>query len=279
MVEVDNQAKQDKELPEDYGAKTAATALRVLNLFSHVVTEWTVKDIAQALDLPYSTAYRYVSTLQASGYLQRQDRTGVYRIGLAVIELAGVALNQLDVRVHGLAYLDHLADVTRLNANLAVLYEADVLHVGYAVRSRVPRMYTILGRRTPAHLTALGKAMLAYRPFWEVKRLIEEHGWRPRTPKSICSFPELERELNLIRQRGYALDDQEQNLDTRCVGAPIRNRLGSVIGAISVSALVSDGMTEERLSELAHAVVEHASMISYRLGYDETQPILSGALI
>jgi DNA-binding IclR family transcriptional regulator len=215
-----------------------------------------IKDIAQALDLPYSSGLSLCQHVaEATAICSGKDRTGVYRIGLAVIELAGVALNQLDVRVHGLAYLDHLADVTRLNANLAVLTRPMSCNVGYAVRSRVPRMYTILGRRTPAHLTALGKAMLAYRPFWEVKRLIEEHGWRPRTPKSICSFPELERELNLIRQRGYALDDQEQNLDTRCVGAPIRNRLGSVIGAISVLGAGQRCMTEERLSELAHAVL------------------------
>lgn len=255
----------------DATAKTIGGGLAVLNLFNHLAPEWTIRDIARHLDVPYSTAYRYVTTLEMSGYLVRHEPGGIYRIGLPLVELAGVALNQLDVRVHGLSHLDHLADVTGLNSNMAVLYQGDTFHIAYAVRSAVPRMYTALGRRAVAHCTALGKTLLADLPFDEVRRLIESYGWRPYTPQSIQSFSALEQELAEVRARGYSIDCGERMVGRRCVAAPIRDKTGRVISAVSVSGS-QDQMHDEYLPRLAAIVVEHASMISYHLGYDEADP-------
>lgn len=261
----------------DAVATTIGGGLRVLGLFNHLAPEWTIRDIAARLDLPYSTAYRYVASLEAEGYLVRHERSGTFRIGLPLIELAGVALNQLEVRVQGLSLLDQLADATGLNANLAVLYQGDTFHIAYAVRSTVPRMYTALGRRAVAHCTALGKAMLADLPFAAVRQLIETYGWRPYTAKSIQSFPELEQALAEVRERGYAVDRGERAPQTRCVAAPVRDRTGRVVAAISVSGS-TDRIPDERIPSLAASVVEHAGMISYRLGYDDGQPGLAPGL-
>lgn len=256
-------------------AKTVEHALQILGLFTHTDPEWAVKDIASVLGFPYSSAYRYVGAVRKAGYLTRDERTGKYQVGLAVVELAGIVLNQLDVRVHGLEHLDHLADVTALNANLAVLHEADVLHVAYAVRSAVPRSYTVLGRKSVAHCTALGKVMLADLPFTKVCQLIDKHGWRPCTSKSITNFTDLERALTEVKINGYSLDLAERNLRTHCVAAPIHDRTGRVVGAISVSG-PQDRLTEDRLRELIPVVKVHAEMISRRLGYAETVVQYSG---
>jgi len=252
-------------------AKTIDGALKILCRFNHASPEWTIRDLAQQLDVPYSTAYRYVSTLEESGYLVRHRPTESYRIGLPLIELAGVALNQIDVRVHGLSHLDHLADLTGLNANLALLYEGDTFHIAYAVRSAVPRMYTALGRRAVAHCTALGKTLLAALPFDEVRSLVETYGWRPYTPRSIQNFPDLEKALAEVRTQGYALDRGERHLGTSCVAAPIRDKTGQVIAAISVTG-PNDQFSDEQLPGLIVTVLEHASVISYRLGYDDADP-------
>jgi IclR family KDG regulon transcriptional repressor len=259
------------ELHARTSAKTVDSALRILDLFNHTAPEWTVREIAQRLDLPYSTAHRYVSTLEASGYLIRYRPTGTYRIGLKLIELAGVALNQIDVRVHGLRDLDHLADVTGLNANIAVLDEGDAFHIAYSVRSAVPRMYTALGRRAVAHCTALGKVLLADLPLEQVRRLIDVYGWRPYTDKSIQNFPELERTLAEVRANGYAIDRDERAIGISCVAAPIRNKLGQVVAAICVTG-PSDQIPSERIPELVKIVRKHASSISYQLGYDDADP-------
>jgi DNA-binding IclR family transcriptional regulator len=250
------------------GMKTVTTALQMLSLFNAYAPEWTIRDLATRMDMPYSTTYRYVGALVAEGYLEPSAQSGAYRVGLPVIELAGVVLNELDVRVHGQLYLERLADATALNANLAVLYRADILHVSFAVRCPGTSSYPVIGRRSPAHLTAMGKAMLADLYFGDVRRLIEEHGWRVRTPNSIRSFDDLERELAQVRAQGYALDLGEYSVQTRCVAAPIRGRLGRVVAAVSVSDPVGR-VTDERLNELPPTVMDYAAMISHHLGYDE----------
>jgi len=252
--------------------KTVSTALQMLSLFSADAPEWTIAELAERLDMPYSTTHRYVNTLVRAGYLEASARSGTYHVGLPVIELAGVVLNQLDVRIHGQVYLERLADATGLNANLSVLYRADILHVAFAVRRPASSSYSVIGRRSPAHLTAMGKAMLAYLYFGDVRRLIEEHGWRPRTPNSIRRFEDLERELAQVRVQGYALDRGEYSMQTRCVAAPIRGRLGRVVAAVSVSD-PQGRITEEGLRELAPSIMDYAAMISHHLGYNE---MLSG---
>jgi len=248
-----NKTTNPGEQRKTTGMRTVAKALQILGLFNHKSPEWTIKEVSHRLDLPYSTTYRYISTLVSAGYLVSHDRNGTYRVGLIAIELGGLALNQLDVRLHGLAYLDHLADTTQLNANLAVLYQADILHIAYAVHSTVPHYYTVIGRRSTAHCTALGKVLLAGLPFNEVRSLISKHGWRPQTPNSIT--------------QGYSVDRNEQALKSFCVGAPIHNRLGHVVAAVSVSGS-GDPVPEERIPQLAQAVINTANMISYHLGYD-----------
>jgi DNA-binding IclR family transcriptional regulator len=253
-------------------AKTILEGLAVLGLFNHLATEWTISKIAERLAIPYSTAYRYVTTLEQAGYLIRQESTGAYRLGLPVIELAGVALNQLEVRVHGVGQLDQLADESGLNANMAVLDHGDVFHIAYAVRSEVPRSYTALGRRAVAHCTALGKVLLADLPFSEVRKIIEKYGWRPYTIRSIQDFKTLERVLEEVREQGYALDDGERRLNTRCVAAPVRDRSQRVVAAISVSG-TREQITTESIPTLVELVRRHAGLISYRLGYDEVMPV------
>lgn len=268
MVTIPKESK-GQETRSEAGAKTVMTALRMLTLFTHTSPEWTVKELAHAMNLPYSTTYRYVSTLEFAGFLTRDPAAGTCRIGLPLIELGGLALQQLDVRMHGLNYLDHLADATGFNANLAVLYQGDVLHVAYAIRSEAtPSYYGVLGRRSPAHCTALGKAILANLPFDEVRRLIEQYGWRPYTPHSIRTFQDLERDLAETRQRGYALDIFERSMGTNCVAAAIRERSGGTAGAISVSVPKSR-LSKVDMLGLGGTVLDYAAMISHHLGYHD----------
>jgi IclR family transcriptional regulator, KDG regulon repressor len=99
-----------------------------------------------------------------------------------------------------------------------------VLHLAHAAPKGVPRMYTALGRRAVAHCTALGKALLAYRPWPETRARIERHGWRPYTPNSIADFGRLKAELTDVHARGYAVDREERRAHVVCMAAPVRDR-------------------------------------------------------
>ena len=148
-----------------------------------------------------------------------------------MIELAGIALNQIEVRKHALDEMDRLCDEVNLLTNLAVLLDGDVLHLAHSAPKAVPRMYTALGRRAVAHCTSLGKALLAHRPWDETRGAIERHGWRPYTRHSIADFARLEAELAAVRAKGYAIDREERRADVICIAAPIRDRAGEVVAA------------------------------------------------
>lgn len=249
---------------------TVETALKVLGLFTFANREWTIREVAEALGLHYMTAYRHVVTLAAYDYLLRQPN-GVYRLGLAVIEPAGVALSQLAVRVHGLAHVEYVAEATGCNTTLVVLYHGDTLSIASAIRAAAPRQSALLGKRAAAHCTAPGKALLADLPFPTVRRLIERYGWRPYTPRSLHTFAALEEECAEIQRRGYALDREERMLGAYGVAAPIRDAEGTAVAALGVSGPKTQ-LGGDRLEELAAVVADQAKTLSYRLGYADIQP-------
>jgi DNA-binding IclR family transcriptional regulator len=225
------------------------------------------------LDLHPSTLYRYVAALQDAGLLERDHRRGGYQLGLRVIELAGIALNQIEVRKHAFDELETLRDESGLLSNLGVLFEGDVLHIDQAWPRGVPRMYTTIGRRAVAHCTAMGKVLLAHRPWPAVRELIDRYGWRPYTPRSIHDFPRLKGELASVRERGFALDDQERRSGVRCIAGPIRDYSGEVIAALSVSG-TSDALVAEQRDLLISHVRQAADRVSYRLGFHGTAAYL-----
>ena len=246
-------------------SQTIERAALVLTCFSAEEPQLGLADLAARLDLNASTVYRYVATLEDAGLLVRNQRGG-YRLGLRVIELAGIALNQIEVRKHALDEMDRLCDQVSFLTNLAVLLDGDVLHLAHSAPKSVPRMYTALGRRAVAHCTSLGKALLAHRPWAETRAAIERHGWRPYTRHSIADFARLETELTSVRAQGYAIDREERRVDVVCMAAPIRDRAGDVVAALSVSGSKTR-MTESLRRRVLPPVVEAAARVSFRLGY------------
>jgi DNA-binding IclR family transcriptional regulator len=246
--------------------QTVDRALTVLGYFSATEPELSSSEIGSRLGLHQTTAYRLLSTMEQAGYVERDGRTGLYRLGLKLVELAGLKLNQMDLCRHAQPELDALRDTLNLNANLAVLDHGDVCHLAYAVRPDVPHTYTLLGRKSVAHCTALGKVLLAFRPRDEVHRTIATYGWRPYTARSLADFESLDRVLDEIASRGYAVDDRERRHDITCAAAPVLDRTGTVVAALSVSGR-SEHVERIGLERVISAVVEHADAASARLGH------------
>jgi IclR family transcriptional regulator, KDG regulon repressor len=254
-------------------SQTIERAASILTCFSSEMPHLSLATLAEKLALNQSTAYRYVSTLVAAGLLERDNRLGGYRLGLRVIELSHVALNQNEVRKHGLEESDLLRDELNVLVSLAVLCEGDVLHIAHSVPDHWPRWHTTVGRRAVAHCTSLGKVLLAYRPWPEVVALIEQYGWRPYTPSSIQDFPRLEEELAEVREHGYAIDREERNRGSICIGAPVHDFSGQVIAALSISGK-AEKLPPESWDEIALRVCEAANRISFRLGYQQSSAYL-----
>jgi DNA-binding IclR family transcriptional regulator len=254
-------------------SQTIERAALILACFSAESPHLTLAELAGKLGLNQSTVYRYVATLQAAGLLERDPRRGGYRLGLRVIELSNIALNHSEVRKHALDEMDHLRDEFNLLVSLGVLFEGDVLHIAHSVPANWPPWYTTVGRRAVAHCTSLGKVLLAARPWPEVAQTVERYGWRPYTANSIRESDRLERELAVIRGQGFAIDEEERNPGTVCVGAPVRDYTGETVAALSVSGK-TERLTAAFRAEAVPRIREAADRISFRLGHGGTAAYL-----
>ncbi len=253
--------------------QTIERAAPILTCFTPEKPHWTLAELAAKLDMTPSTTYRYIAALQDARLLERDERRGGYSLGLGVLELAYVVLNQMEVRKQALDEMDILLNEFGLLVNLAVLAEGDVLHIAHSVPADWPRWHTTIGRRAVAHCTALGKVLLAYRPWSEVEQTIEQFGWRPYTKQSIQDFQRLQEELTKIRQQGYSIDNEERSPGTICLAAPIRDYSGTVIASLSVTGKV-EKLNAEPYSQVLPQVLEAANRISFRLGYHDSTAYL-----
>jgi IclR family KDG regulon transcriptional repressor len=259
---------------EPSGTQTIARAAQVLACFSSERPHLKLVELSDQLGLSQSTTYRYLAALESGGLVVRDPELGGYRLGLKVIELAGIAINQIDARKHALDDMDRLSAETGLLVNLAVLFEGDVLHIAHVAPPGVPRSFTALGRRAVAHCTSLGKALLAALPSEQVHPIIERYGWRPYTERSIRDFKRLDAELERVRGVGYALDLGERRPGVICAGSVIRDFTGHAAAAVSVS--IADNRYDPSVieAEIALKVVAAAERISFRMGHQGTSAFL-----
>lgn len=245
------------------GVQTVTRALAILDVLARSPGS-TLPQLARELKLHPSTTRRLLGVLEGNGYVRREAPG--FALGFRLVELAGAALHHTDLVRLSVSELDQLRDRLGLNANLAVLAGGDVLHLAYAVRSDTPRYYTAVGRRAVAHSTALGKVLLAFEPRERVHETVERFGWRPYTPNSIQDPARLDRELDEVARRGYAIDREERRLGNACLAAPVRDRARRVVAAISVSGSLA-AVDRIGLDVIRREVTEHARQISAKLGF------------
>lgn len=195
--------------------------------------------------MPRSSCSWILARLERQGYLLRDEDSGRYRIGLKMIALAHGALRDLGFRSCAEPVLYRVASETGLAAGIGVLESDHVLLVDRveppsqnAILER-PRDQRDIGRELPVHSTGLGKVLLAHLPRRELVGCLNDCALTRRTPKTIVSRDRLMIELRKIRQRGYAVADEEHDLGLRALSAPISDVSGTVRAALSLNGPVS----------------------------------------
>lgn len=247
--------------------QSVSRALAILSCFTDQQPVLRVSDFARMLNLTASNVSRLLSTMESLGYVERDETTGLFRPGLQLVALAGIALNHIELRKQALAELQELGNRLGLGANLSILRDSAIFYLAHVDGPRAPRMYTLLGRKNPLHATGMGKVLLAHLPQPEVDRILAETGLPRYTSSTITDPAELKAELEIVRHRGYATEVEELALGRACVAAPIHNRTNSVVAAISISGPLTEVNLEQRQEQLARVVIEAADHISVRLGY------------
>jgi DNA-binding IclR family transcriptional regulator len=246
---------------------SVAKALEILSLFSTDEPRLMLTTISKRMGIPKSTAHHLVSTLLQYGFVEQQDDAS-YALGKTIIALTQNVLVNVELRDRAAPLLRELADVCSESVYLTVRDGDQVLYI-YAIESPQRLLArTAVGDRAPLYCTSVGKAILAFLPSRDIVRMYGEGGapLAAFTPHTLTNLNYLLDELALSRTRGYAIDNQEHELDTYCVGAPIFNASNAVIGACSISG-TDPHIVGARLEALADGVVQVTQDISRRMGY------------
>jgi DNA-binding IclR family transcriptional regulator len=248
-----------------YTVDAAAKALDLLNAFSFSERRLSLSALAMRTGIPRATAFRLLSTLESSGFVTKA--VGEYQLGLKCFVLGNIVAADLNLKEVAYPHLVALRDATRETTQIAIL---DHWQVVYLERVPSPQpvgfMRARVGAILPAYCTALGKTLLAFEPEADVSAWMSTQTFKVLTPHTITSARRLLKQLRVIRERGYGLDEQEREVGVRCVAAPVRNHEGRVVAAISAAG------PAERLprslidSRTAPAVVATADAISTDLG-------------
>jgi IclR family KDG regulon transcriptional repressor len=250
---------------------SVANSIRLTKAFSEDEYEMGISALAMRLGLAKSTVHRLATTLVEYDILEQNRETGKYRLGLALFELGTMVRRKMDTNSGAQVQIHALADETGETVQLAILDHLSILYIRIRESRQAVRMSSGLGSRAPAHCTGVGKALIAFQPPEIVQQIID-NGLKRYTQGTITDPEKLRAELATIRQKGYAIDDEEIEVGLRCIAAPIRDHSGQVTAAISVAAPVQR-MTKKNIQATIPSVVAAADAISRRLGY---LPSLSG---
>jgi DNA-binding IclR family transcriptional regulator len=180
-------------------------------------------------------------------------------------ELGSMATTAVDWVDRVKPFLQQLTDRTGETTHLAVLSDGQVLYVDKVESPRSLRMPSQVGRRLPVHCTGIGKALIAFLPEEVLKGLVAKRGLQQFTPNTITDLPALAAELARVRERQYAVDDEEIEEGLVCIAAPVRDHTAHVVAAISIAG-PSSRLRPDRVPDHAREVVSAANSMSTVLG-------------
>ncbi|MBH8593420.1 IclR family transcriptional regulator [Paenactinomyces guangxiensis] len=246
--------------------KSASRVMEILSLLSTEKRPLTLAEVSQMLNIPKSSAFEILYTMVDQGFLEENEKLKTFELGIKLYEIGASVLANTEMHQVVHPFLDEMSAKTGETAFLAIENQGELLYLDKAESLSSVRTTGTLGSRMPLYCTGLGKALLAAYSDDRVKEITGGGALVPKTPYTISHYDDLVRDLNLIRQRGYAIDNRENELEVFCVAAAIYDQFNKPIGAISIASLASK-MNEDRLQKFSEIVVETALMISRRLGF------------
>jgi DNA-binding IclR family transcriptional regulator len=247
------------------GAQVVDRVVDILETFATIGPELGVSDVSRALGLKKATAHRLLASLLRRGLVAQDPVTRRYRLGMKLWELGSLATSQLDWVDRVKPFLQHLTDVTGETSHLAVLNDGQVLYVDKVESTRSLRMPSQVGKRLPVHCTGVGKALVAFLPEEVLKSVLARRGMPRMTAHTITDRDVFLRQLADVRERGYAIDNEEIDEGLTCIAAVVRDHTSHVVAAISIAGPTSR-LRPETQGDRAREVVGTANAMSRALG-------------
>jgi len=243
-----------------------AKGLKVLSIFTEKEKELSLTEISQRLNMSKGSIQRVTYTLTSLGYLEKNEETKKYQLGLKVLTLGFTLLNSIELRQLAYPYMKALSDELNITVNLATLDKTEIV---YLERIKVRQLLDInlyVGSRLPAFCTSMGKAILAFLPPKKFTEYLDHVELKPITIHSIVDKDRLKDELAKIRNKGYAINNEELVIGLRSIASPIINSDRVAIAAVNIPVLSSQVSLKELEEKYALHIVDLAKKISKAIG-------------
>lgn len=233
-----------------------------------------VTDIAAELGVHKSTAFRLVNTLERRGLVEQDSDRGKYRLGVALLRLAGATQKQLDLVQESRVVTQRLAVEVGETVNVTVMSDGAALYIDQAAGPSALQIHNWVGRRIPLHATSNGKVLLAFHSYRRLSDVVRSPLER-FTEHTVSSVRQLESQLATVRETGYAVAVNELELGLTAIAGPVYDSRGHVIASVSASG--PGFRLEGRIDQVAAAVIAAGEAISRRLGWHSTTAVGSGS--
>ncbi|TWT13657.1 IclR family transcriptional regulator [Reyranella sp. CPCC 100927] len=254
---------------EPGGTQAIDRALAVLFSFTADQPIRRVPELTEALGLNKSTVYRLLQALGAANLVRREDDSGSYKLGPAVLDLANCFLSTVDLGGDARPFLQAFAMQSGESVTLAILDGLDSISISQVRGSKTPQLVSRLSSRIPVYCSSSGKALILDHTDEQVYDLLARSDMRALTENTITDPKLFVQQLNRDRRQGWTLNDEESDIGMRTVGAPIRDHSGAIIAAVSASA-PTFRLSKADVPTFARTVKDLASEISTALGGGNT---------
>ena len=247
---------------------SVAKAFKILEFMASQKEAYTITELSRRFKIPVSTMNNLLLTLVYCGYLARNAK-GSFRVTMKLLEESAKVLENHGLRDVAHDQLERLSSLTELTSILSVRDGDQMVCIDKAEGASQIRLASNVGKRFHLHSTATGKMVLTYLPAAEVDEIAARTGLPAVTPNTITNPDKLLLELEKIRNKGYAEDNEENTVGIRGVAAPVFDYQGAVVGAISTGGVGIQ--LDDRMKAVIAAVQECAAMVSARLGYRQSE--------
>jgi DNA-binding IclR family transcriptional regulator len=237
-------------------------ALCILELLTQARAGLSLPELVQESGLPKSSIHYLLVTLERRGYVERSERSGRYLLGQKLFTLANSALSGLNLRHCAAPHLSALRMRTGLTAHMAILEQHEAVLIAKQEAPCGFRLASWVGKRMELHCTGLGKALLAYLTPAEIDTIIGEHRLGRHNENTISNPKRLREDLERVIKRGFALDDEEDELGIRCIGMPVFAHDDRPVAAISVAGTTNE-ISPENLTFLVGELKRSALAVGH----------------
>ena len=240
--------------------------LTILEVLSDYNDGLGITEISSFVNLHKSTVHRLLSTLIYKGYVVQDEESNKYKITFKLFELGSKKVHKLDLLKISRPHTKMLMESVNEVVHLIIREENDIVYIDKVEANNTISMASRIGKRNPMYCTATGKAILAFLPEDEILKVWNSSKVVKLTKNTNTDFILFKKELQTIRENGYAIDDEENEIGVKCVGAPIFNMSGEVVAAISVTGPVTR-ITDDKIDFISNEVMQYTNLISKEMGY------------